>query len=79
MEIISVWETTMCTGTTRWGGKTIRVCIYWTLVGDCNIEKKKTFQCHTFSFHQVIKNINQLEAPFSYLFKVGEERPSLNV
>lgn len=41
MEIISVWETTMCTGTTRWGGKTIRVCIYWTLVGDCNIEKKK--------------------------------------
>lgn len=39
--IISVWETTMCTGTTRQGGNTIRVCVYWTLVGDCNMGKKK--------------------------------------
>lgn len=68
MEIISVWETTMCTGTTRWGGKTIRVCIYWTLVGDCNIEKKQKKKNVSVSYLQFPPSHKEYQSTRSTIF-----------
>lgn len=62
----------MCTGTARQGSNTIWVCAYWTLVGDPDMKKKASVSyLQPPPSHK--EDQSQLEAPFPFSFKVGEE------